>query len=66
MTAISPFLDPTCGATGPFAPNPEDPNLQPGNCCYVTGSSVVEGRPLFVDSDALVAPVFLRRDWLLA
>lgn len=60
---VEPIPSSGCEVTGPFAPNPEDPNVQPGDCCYIAGSQAVVGRPLF-DADAwLLAPVVARRDW---
>lgn len=61
---FQPF-DLTCGVTGPFAPNPEDVNATPGNCCYVTGSQAAVGRPLLVEHAMIVAAVVKRSDWLL-
>lgn len=58
-------VDLTCGVTGPFAPNPEDPAAPVGNCCYVTGSQAAVGRPLFVANVMLVAPVVIRADWFV-
>jgi len=57
--------DLTCGVTGPFAPNPADPAMPVGNCCYVTGSQAAVGRPLLVANAMLVAPIVTRADWLL-
>lgn len=55
----------SCGVTGPFAPNPDDPNMpfRPERCCYVVGFVVVEGRPVFLEERSLVAPVVTRSDW---
>ncbi len=52
-----------CGISGPFAPNPDDLSAAAGNCCYIVGNQVIDGRPLFVEKDMLVAPVVIRADW---
>jgi hypothetical protein len=52
--------------SGPFAPNPADPELPDGNCCYVVGGISCEGRPLMIQGVPRVAPVVARRDWGVA
>lgn len=61
------YGQPGCEASGPFAPNPDDPNppAPAGECCYIGGSVAVPGRPLWVDQAAIVAPIVTRVDWLL-
>ncbi len=55
-----------CDVQGPFASNPADPQQIDGDCCYLDGEhSGFDGRPLFVDHAAVVAPVIARNDWLL-
>jgi hypothetical protein len=49
--------------TGPFAPNPADPEMTSGNCCYVVGGIGCEGRPLLIHGVPRVARVVLRSDW---
>lgn len=56
---------PECDITGPFAPNPEDLNAAPGNCCYIIGYVAIDGRPLLVEESLLVAAIVIRADWTL-
>lgn len=55
-----------CDVQGPFASNPADPQQIEGDCCYLDGEySGFDGRPLFVEHRAVVAPVIARGDWLV-
>lgn len=58
--------EPGCESSGPYAPNPADPAewIPDGDCCYIIGSFAVEGRPLFVADQLIVAAVITRSDWL--
>lgn len=49
--------------SGPYAPNPSNPDEPDGSCCYLVGSISCEGRPLCVEGEQVVAAVVVRNDW---
>jgi hypothetical protein len=49
---------------GPYAPNPEHTPASEGSCCYLVAAIKCDGRPLIVDSAAVLAVLVVRDDWM--